>query len=468
MSLSRKTLAWIIGVTLIAALVRCLPILVKATWKPENKALLYQTDSPGYEQLGLDMLNKGWAQAEDDARTPLYPWFIAQIYKVFGPNPFWVILAQILLTALSCTFLVWMGHLLNNETLGNIAALIWSFSPAALIYSNYLYTEGLYTFTFLGSCALLFAFVSRHRHVGLLVLSGIGFAISTLTRPINTLVPVVLIIAFLFMPDRSWRRFMLWSSVFLLSYGLCLAPRLLHLKKTTGGIMVSTMMHPNLQELVVYMDPYLVSKPRFDPDHPHWVYRMGRFFFGSMIDRSQTLASNHPPQMVDKIRLWKGKLLEKILQYPGTFTVMYAKGIFTLFLTPASNDFFELWGLSGHRVEFGVRSATGYAENTQAIFKSKSPLQLLYIGLFTLLLLLIYILFAIGSWAMIRDKRTAEWLVCLLPLVVLTIWVGTHGTLRYRVPMEPLILIVALYGYFAVLSKSKMLSSYAHEKPKTI
>ncbi len=449
----RRRAIGFLALSFLAATVRCFPIVVKGTWKPENKSLLYQTDSPGYEQLGIQMMQKGWSKGQDDARTPLYPWFIASLYQILGSNPFWVVLAQILLTAVCCMFLMWIGILLDHERLGKIAALIWSFSPAAMIYSNYIYTEALYTFTFLGSCALLLAFVSKHQHVGFLIGSGVGFALSTLARPINTIIPIVLILAFAYLPNRSWRRFLSYSAIFLISYGICLAPRLSHMKKVTGGVMVSTMMHPNLQELVVYMDPYLASQPRFDPNRPHLIYRMGRFFLGRKIDKalSQKLDSSVP--MVDVISAWKGKLLEKILMYPGTFTKMYAKGIFTLFLTPASNDFFELWGLSGHRVEFGVRSVSSYKQNARHLLGNKSSAQLLYMGILTTLLLVMYAFFLIGSYAMVQDGKTAELLVFVLPLLVLTIWVGTHGTLRYRVPMEPLILIVALYGYFSLRHK---------------
>lgn len=433
-----------------AAGIRCLPILVKTTWKPENKNLLYQTDSPGYEQLGLDMQRKGWWQGQDDGRTPLYPWFIAKIYQVTGPHPFWVVLAQIWLTALSSGFLLWMGVLLGKERVGQVASVIWSFSPAAMIYSNYLYTEALYTFLFLLSCALFLAFIAGRRRAGFLIASGVSFAFSTLARPINTFIPAALVLSFAFLPDRSWRRLAAWTGIFLLSYGLCLAPRLARMKTMTGGVMISTMLHANLQEIHVYMDPYLKSAAPFNEQHPHLIYRVGHRLLGGYISAAQTRTPEESPSVAREIRFWKGKVLEKILRYPGVFAKMYAKGLSTLFFTPASNDFFELWGIPGHRIEFGVRSATGFRQSVRAVLGGKSLPQLLYIGVFSLVTLIFYAFFLVGSRAMIRGGKTAEWLVFILPLAVLTLWIGTHGTLRYRMPMEPLILLVAVYGSLSI------------------
>lgn len=125
-------------------------------------------------------------------RTPLYPLFLAAIFKVFGIHFGVVVLIQILLSSLLVYNSFRITQLLANEQLGLYAALIVAVDYLIISYSNQIMTDLLYatlfSYFFYYGIQVLKTKLTFKR----IALMGILLAVCTLIRPVSYyLIPIM-------------------------------------------------------------------------------------------------------------------------------------------------------------------------------------------------------------------------------------------------------------------------------------
>lgn len=146
---------------------------------------------------------------------PLYEYFLAGIYKIFGQHYELVWLTQAILHALSAWFLYLTARLIfsaseRRKKIGLWAAAIFGFYPDLIEISAMLMTETLYLFLI---CLLIYVFFRYLRRSG--VYSAVGFGLvaglAILARPPALfLIPVIL---FYFWRKKLWRQAILFLLV---------------------------------------------------------------------------------------------------------------------------------------------------------------------------------------------------------------------------------------------------------------
>lgn len=170
-----------------ALLIRCSTTLI---WfnKPER---LYSPDSYGYERLAINILEHHvFSQSRmkpfspDSHRTPVYPLFIAIVYKAFGYNPIAIVFIQDIVDSIS-TMLIYIAVLLTSTpTAGIIAAIAYAVAPLPVFQCQRLLSETLFIFFIL--VASLFGLKAlRGQSNRWLIPCGLMLGIATLTRPIG-------------------------------------------------------------------------------------------------------------------------------------------------------------------------------------------------------------------------------------------------------------------------------------------
>ncbi|MBN1977015.1 MAG: glycosyltransferase family 39 protein [Anaerolineae bacterium] len=157
------------------------------------------------------------------SKPPLYPFFIAAVYRLFGPGNFVAVrLLQALIDSLSCILLFFLGKALKSASVGLLAAVGAAFYPLSIYMSALLYPETLFLFL-LTACLLVSVKVARVGRCWAAGVCGILFGLSTLARP-NTIVflPFILVFPFFLQsrPQRAWRL----VAVFLLAMVLTILP----------------------------------------------------------------------------------------------------------------------------------------------------------------------------------------------------------------------------------------------------
>jgi len=150
-------------------------------------------DALSYNKWAIDIVQNGWLGKSIFYQAPLYPYFIASVYKIFGMKIFAVRLVQVLLGSATCLFYYFIGKRLWNKKAGVVASLIACFYSIYIFYVPLVLKPILYLFLET-LCILVLVMANKSNKNILLLVSGVILALMALTRE-NTIV----IIAFFVM-----------------------------------------------------------------------------------------------------------------------------------------------------------------------------------------------------------------------------------------------------------------------------
>lgn len=141
-------------------------------------------------------------------RTPLYPYIGAGLKLIFGNGFLPIIVAQVIMDVLTCIIIYTMGLLLFNFRVAIVSAAIVGVFPLSTFFASRVMTETLLTLQ-ISLILLTFIYIWRKPlSKGLYLLLGIMFGLATLCKPY--------IMAFaLFLGVAVWLKENLSSKVFL-------------------------------------------------------------------------------------------------------------------------------------------------------------------------------------------------------------------------------------------------------------
>ncbi|MCO6435875.1 MAG: glycosyltransferase family 39 protein [Phycisphaerae bacterium] len=197
MSLPRRTT---LAIAIAALLVQgCVLIAVTLrTGKPDGYAFA-SLDAKEYYRLAVNLAHHGtFSQAEnapfapDTWRTPGYPLFLAACLLLVGDSPLALLLVQQVLAAAGVTLflLIARRHLGTRRAL--IATTLFLFAPYRLYYSTWLLATTLFTALVLLTW-LAWDRALRSRRVADFIVLGLLCGTTVLVRPLALLLPVVLL-----------------------------------------------------------------------------------------------------------------------------------------------------------------------------------------------------------------------------------------------------------------------------------
>ncbi len=129
----RKETYFVIGIFILAFAIRFI-YLIQMKSSPFFDILPLDAE---YHDLWAQMILKGGDFTEGVFfRAPLYPYFLASVYKIFGHNYFMPRLIQFLIGSLSCVLIYLLGKKVFNRRTARIAGLL------ASLYGVLIYFEG--------------------------------------------------------------------------------------------------------------------------------------------------------------------------------------------------------------------------------------------------------------------------------------------------------------------------------------
>lgn len=189
----------LLSVLLVALLVRLLYVFLldqTEIWTPWSTL----RDAYSYNENAVSIIDYGvfgYRGRPSAFHPPLYGFFLAFVYMVFGmENYFAVRIIQVLLSVCTILTIYHIAKNIFNEDVGTIAAVISSFYPLSLYFCGEIVTETL--FIFLLNLSVLFLISLRTQgSVYRCFLSGMLFSLTFLCRAIIAFVPLaVLSVAF--------------------------------------------------------------------------------------------------------------------------------------------------------------------------------------------------------------------------------------------------------------------------------
>ncbi|MCX5835241.1 MAG: glycosyltransferase family 39 protein [Deltaproteobacteria bacterium] len=141
-------------------------------------------DAREYDELALSILaGNGFARPDGEPtafRPPLYPAFLALIYFVFGHHYMPVQLIQAVLLALTCALAFLIGREIYSERVACIAGIGCAFYPMLILPAYEILSEALFVFLF---TLTLFLLLKCREKRGLVPWAGFSLALASITKP---------------------------------------------------------------------------------------------------------------------------------------------------------------------------------------------------------------------------------------------------------------------------------------------
>ena len=169
-------------------------------------------DSAFYHTIGLHLLNEHCFCLEPYIstayRAPLWPFIIAGISTVLGPNDYFARVFLSLIGSGTCVLIYLFARDLFGWRIGVLAGVVAAIYPELYIYDGWLYTESLFTFLLLAVCYVLYRLQRAPQgNWRLWITCGVLLGLLSLTRPNGIIVIGLFIVWAIIM---VWQKLLSW------------------------------------------------------------------------------------------------------------------------------------------------------------------------------------------------------------------------------------------------------------------
>lgn len=340
-------------------------------------------------------------------RAPLYPYLLAGLYRLFGEtNLLSIFFIQAAFDAGTGLLIWWIGARMFGSRIGLMAAIAYALYPLSAYYTLRVTNECMYTFVQLASIASLFYAVSSEKYRAFF-LTGTLVGIAALVRPSAvTLVPFIVVLLltnrFRRLPNIAFKII-----YFLLGFIIILTPWMVrnysltgHVIPITTGSGIALWVGTNVR-----FDGRDVNEMHDPEEIEAWTRAI------EAIDMQVEDCYNGRCFILsyEQDQAYKRAAFQEIKTHPMGQLILFGK------------KFFRLW--------FSIFSASRhYAQGIVYLFQG------------SLLLCAVY-----GA---IRSKKTMPATLILLVVVLNTTLIHTLiiSTLRYSIPLVPILTIFAMAG----------------------
>lgn len=156
-------------------------------------------DATQYDRLGYNLASgRGFSLSEAAPyiqsmyREPVYPFFLAAIYKTFGHKPVFAVFAQILLHAATAIISYLIARRIFSEKAAFLSGMIVAIFPTLANTASYILSETLFTFE-LCLCVLLLLKALKRQTVSSFAIAGVAFGFLTLTKTVVIFLPFIVL-----------------------------------------------------------------------------------------------------------------------------------------------------------------------------------------------------------------------------------------------------------------------------------
>jgi 4-amino-4-deoxy-L-arabinose transferase-like glycosyltransferase len=372
------------------SLIFFLALLTRVVFILTQQTGFYFPDSLVYSQTAVELLSAREFGA-DFGHAPGYPVFLAAVYWLFGESIFTIRVVESVMGAFLVVIIAALGRRVGGEIVGALAGILWAVYPMGIFIVGLVYPTGLAA-TLL-ACAVYCVLPAKLEEFGAkgVFLGGVFLGLAALTIPV-ALLTIVVVAAWVFYWGRHSRLFL--ASILLLGSAVSLAP---------------------------------------------WTAR-NFIVHGRLIPVQANFEQHfHKPIIV---------IPEADLRKDGVNTVLFRR-----YVVRTSRNFLYFWELYPSRI---LTTDQGYRDELHAN-DSRIVKETIYThnGLINAVSILstgpIFLFAFLGTAAMWPRKELRRSL-SLLWIIALSFAVGYaffSGKIRYRIPVEPYLIILSAYGIHA-------------------
>jgi 4-amino-4-deoxy-L-arabinose transferase-like glycosyltransferase len=350
----------------------------------------YFADAPIYSAAAVHILEHG-EFPEDYDRAPLYPIFLAGVYGLMGEGIIIPRIVQAVLGACIAVLLAVIGKRTGGPGIGTIAGILWAIYPMGIFIAGLGYPTTLLTLILALGVLCLLSNTGQGGYPAKAALAGLLFGLAALTKPI-VLGTIVLITFWILLWRRSGR--ILLASVFLLTA-------------------VATLLPWTVRNAYVYGRLVPIEARTINKATP-W---------------------GHLPRRPDESRNKTWMYITRIAnRYPAQLV-----------------SFFELYP---HRVNYLKQEVRDKAHKREPSIVKHTNLGSGLVNAVSIVSVgSLYTFALIGALAMWKnkDKRPEFTLFVVMVMSFALGYALTDGKIRYRIPVDPYIIIVSSWGLMYML-----------------
>jgi len=402
----------------------------------------YDADSYGYELIARNIQEHGDIvdpRVNDVAIQPLgYPLFISYIFKCFSCHMYQILIIQIILawfTGLMLYALCWYAF---NNTTAISALILYAACLGPYIYAQLLLAEIITVFLLVAFISLFIYFLQTHT---LLLLSAIPLGLSLIFKPTVLLLPFCLVPLFIVKRIK-------WYTI-LLFFMITFTPMLIHMGANYHRF--GYFQFAPLRSLNIYQ--VFLSKV---------IARVEGIPAQQAIDEQLQFTGTH---RFDESGWEQARTLfwQYAYEHPGAMIYVWlqnmSKTMFGLYVTQLK---VLLGSIKGGDHSFFAQKGS-FIERMAAYVMGGTNLRVVQLlGWFEVSWSVIrYFLFLFGIVILWWRKQYALLFFCVAYISVCSIITGFDGCVRYRLPFEPILIMVAActlsFFLFDNVQKEKMM-----------
>lgn len=407
----------------------------------QDEALLHEGDTGTYKALGYAIAEGDWLFTEEDAkemayiRTPGYPLLMGIVYA-FGLGDFVLALLQIVIDVGAIYIIYRLGERLGN--IGWPAALLYAISPMFISFSFKLLSESLFVFVFVLANLIFFNQLKKKDEKALIVL-GLIFGILILIRPIAIVFPLLYGMIY-YWKTREWKT---------LGYLIIPAYAIAGLWVLRNVAVLNEFSFTRIGAIsyACWTGPLLANDPAVDITP--WQKEYEEF------------GLKHPDECTQKIfnktEQAVGTVNEIAQAYPTVYLTHTIKAALLLFAPQTPNYVIDIFGQE--RPHLSVILFERGLDLPYILSKvSENAAYFLLLIIFSIYQLVLYGLFVLGMW----NVRKFEYKVLLVLVALIALYIIVlqgpqilFSGYRYRMPMEPLLVLGAAYGLQKLIRRKK-------------
>ncbi|MBI3449070.1 MAG: glycosyltransferase family 39 protein, partial [Acidobacteria bacterium] len=192
-----------------------------------------------YHEWGARIARGEWVGAQPFEMSPLYPYLLGAVYRIFGEGLLAPKIAQAFLGALTCALVTVLARRLSGRAAGLVAGLLLATYGPALFYDGQINKTTLAMFlSALLASALV---VSEGRRKGWIAFAGLVLGLAALVHE-NVNLAAPLVVAWLIFPVGivPWNERGARALIFAAGWAVAVAPATAHNLAATGEVVLIT------------------------------------------------------------------------------------------------------------------------------------------------------------------------------------------------------------------------------------
>lgn len=425
---------WLLIAILVALLMR-LGLLGIAFAHPERTLM---TDSGSYTIPAQALLENGYYAQPDGMRMPLYPAFIALVTLLFGDSPVAIVILQVLF-GLGTVYLTYRSGLLLgiSQAASAVGAMVLALSLESLISPFFVLTDTLFTFLLVAATYTLLCFIKDNRPIWL-VSTSLLTGMLTLCRPVMIFGALTLLILLVFNKGRRFLQRLSHALIYtFLLIALFIAPWMYRNAQVTG-----------FWTLTTEMDLYWIwGAATVQADIEDISVDQAKVNLDAQVETALVEQNLEPSE--ENWHAVSGEIAKQILrQHPVNFVLQTLRFDLRNFL-PGMGYAVNYLGLSQGNTEGMELLETQGAQGVINNYFSGRLLSGLIFMPFMILLAAALGGAVIGTVLLLKKRDWFALAVLLLPTIYMLGVPGYSSNSRYRVPVMPLIALLAGMGLVA-------------------